>query len=109
MAALSETDARHLRSAFRIARQAREEGNLPFGCVVADGAGKVVIEQGNLGLVPIRGRDRACGDDRRWPSIPSVHPHRVGGIHLVHERGAVRDVRRRHLLGRDRPSGLRAE
>jgi tRNA(Arg) A34 adenosine deaminase TadA len=54
MAELSETDARLLRAAFQVAIRAREDGNLPFGCVLADDAGNVVIEQGNLGLVPVR-------------------------------------------------------
>jgi len=52
--ALNETDARHLRHASEAAAQAREAGNLPFGCVVVDGAGKVVIERGNLALRPVR-------------------------------------------------------
>ena len=54
MTELSETDARLLRAAFQVAIRAREEGNLPFGCVLVDDAGNVVIEQGNLGLVPVR-------------------------------------------------------
>jgi tRNA(Arg) A34 adenosine deaminase TadA len=51
---LSESDARHLRAAFRVATRAREEGNLPFGCVIADDTGNVVIEQGNMALAPVR-------------------------------------------------------
>jgi len=54
MTELNEVDARHLRSAFRVAARAREEGNLPFGCVVVDDSGEVVIEQGNLALRPVR-------------------------------------------------------
>ena len=54
MTALSETDAHCLRAAFEVATRAREEGNLPFGCVLVDGVGKVVIEQGNAALVPVR-------------------------------------------------------
>ena len=54
MTSLSETDERHLRAAFRIAARARAEGNLPFGCLVVDDAGEVVIKQGNIGLVPVR-------------------------------------------------------
>jgi tRNA(Arg) A34 adenosine deaminase TadA len=54
MTGFSESDARHLRAAFRVARQAREEGNLPFGCVLVDDAGNVLLEQGNLGLTPVR-------------------------------------------------------
>jgi len=54
MTVLSETDARHLRAAFQVARRAREEGNLPFGCLIVDEAGNVVVEQGNLALIPVR-------------------------------------------------------
>ena len=54
MTALSQGDEHHLRAAFKVAHRAREEGNLPFGCVVVDADDKVVIEQGNLGLVPVR-------------------------------------------------------
>ncbi|MGO9335375.1 MAG: nucleoside deaminase [Acidimicrobiales bacterium] len=54
MTALGEADARHLRAAFEVATRARAEGNLPFGCVLVDDAGNVVIEQGNMGLVPLR-------------------------------------------------------
>lgn len=52
--ALNETDARHLRHALEVAARARESGNLPFGCVVVDESGEVVIEQGNLALRPVR-------------------------------------------------------
>jgi len=54
VAELIETDLSHLRAAFGVAAQAREAGNLPFGCVVADAAGRVVIEQPNMALVPVR-------------------------------------------------------
>ena len=54
MTGLGGTDVVHLRAALRVAARAREQGNLPFGCVVADGAGEVVIEQGNAALVPVR-------------------------------------------------------
>ncbi|MGD1012105.1 MAG: deaminase [Acidimicrobiales bacterium] len=54
MAALNEADEGHLRAAFQVAVQARAEGNLPFGCVVVDGSGTVLIAQGNLALVPVK-------------------------------------------------------
>ena len=54
MTALNEADELHLRSAFRVAVRARAEGNLPFGCVVVDAAGEVIIEQGNEALLPAR-------------------------------------------------------
>jgi len=54
MTALNETDERYLRSAFQVALRARSEGNLPFGCVIVDAAGEVIIEQGNEALLPVR-------------------------------------------------------
>jgi len=54
VAELSERDASLLRRAFLVAVRAREEGNLPFGCVIADAAGHIVIEQGNKALLPVR-------------------------------------------------------
>jgi tRNA(Arg) A34 adenosine deaminase TadA len=51
---LSEADTLHLREAFQVALRARQEGNLPFGCVIVDPDGNVVIEQGNLALLPVR-------------------------------------------------------
>lgn len=54
MTGLNETDTLFLRAAFQVAARARDEGNLPFGCIVVDDDGKVVIEQGNRGLVPVR-------------------------------------------------------
>ncbi len=48
------TDLARLRAAFALALRAREVGNLPFGCVVADSSGNVVIEQANKALVPVR-------------------------------------------------------
>lgn len=47
-------DLSRLRAAFALALRAREVGNLPFGCVVADSSGDVVIEQANKALVPVR-------------------------------------------------------
>ncbi len=54
MTALSKRDESHLRAAFRVALRAREEGNLPFGCLIVDGEDNVAVEQGNIGLVPVR-------------------------------------------------------
>ncbi|MGA2530264.1 MAG: nucleoside deaminase [Acidimicrobiales bacterium] len=54
MTELEDRDAQLLREAFAVARRAREGGNLPFGCVVADAAGRVVIEQENAALLPVR-------------------------------------------------------
>lgn len=39
--------AHYLRLAFDVARRAAEEGSHPFGCVLVDGSGTVLMEQGN--------------------------------------------------------------
>lgn len=54
MTELPEPDAGHLRAAFAVAARARAEGNMPFGCVVTDAEGNVLLEQGNRALVPRR-------------------------------------------------------
>ncbi|MGA3353950.1 MAG: deaminase [Acidimicrobiales bacterium] len=53
-AGLELSDARLLRAAFGVALRAREDGNLPFGCVIADGEGRIVIERANAVLLPVR-------------------------------------------------------
>jgi tRNA(Arg) A34 adenosine deaminase TadA len=40
---LDPTDETHLRAAIELARQARENGNHPFGALLADPAGAVLL------------------------------------------------------------------
>lgn len=82
MTALSETDERHLRAAFQVANRAREEGNLPFGCVVVDGDGKVVIEQRNLGLVPVRDATAHAESTAAGRASRQFSPQETGGFTL---------------------------
>ena len=51
-----------LRKAFDVARRAREAGDHPFGSVLADGDGKLLMEQGN-GFTS-EGRDRTAHAER---------------------------------------------
>ena len=44
---LSETDERLLRRVIEICREAKEAGNYPFGCLLADRDGNILMEQGN--------------------------------------------------------------
>jgi tRNA(Arg) A34 adenosine deaminase TadA len=46
-AALRPYDEALLRRAFDVARRSREAGDHPFGAVLADGEGKMLMEQGN--------------------------------------------------------------
>ncbi len=46
--ALPDLDhARYLRLAFAVAEKAAAAGSHPFGCILVDGAGAVIMEQGN--------------------------------------------------------------
>lgn len=47
MARLDDHDAKHLRRALALAREAREEGNAPFGAVLVGGDGRVMAEGKN--------------------------------------------------------------
>jgi tRNA(Arg) A34 adenosine deaminase TadA len=60
--ALRPYDETLLREAFDVARQAREVGDHPFGSVLADGEGKLLMEQGN-GFTS-EGRDRTAHAER---------------------------------------------
>jgi tRNA(Arg) A34 adenosine deaminase TadA len=42
--------AHFLRRAFAVAEETAAEGSHPFGCILVDGAGRVVMEQGNAYL-----------------------------------------------------------
>jgi tRNA(Arg) A34 adenosine deaminase TadA len=44
---MTNTDRQHLRTAIAIARRSREHGNYPFGAVLADENGRVVLEAEN--------------------------------------------------------------
>src|ERR1700723_1006200 len=46
-AGLRAYDEALLRRAFDVARRSRAEGDHPFGCVLADGEGRLFMEQGN--------------------------------------------------------------
>ena len=46
-ASLRPYDETLLRLAFDVAKRSREAGDHPFGSVLADGEGKILIEQGN--------------------------------------------------------------
>ncbi|HEY4808881.1 MAG TPA: nucleoside deaminase [Roseiarcus sp.] len=46
-ASLRPYDETLLRRAFDVARRSRAAGDHPFGCVLADGEGRVLMEQGN--------------------------------------------------------------
>ncbi len=44
---MSRDDEKLLRLSFAVARKAREAGDHPFGCLLADAEGHVLMEQGN--------------------------------------------------------------
>lgn len=44
---MDENDAKYMRLSFEVAREARGKGNHPFGAVLADGAGRVLLRGEN--------------------------------------------------------------
>src|SRR5271166_5718260 len=62
MTSLRPYDETLLRLAFDVARRAREGGDHPFGSALADGEGKLLMEQGN-GFTS-EGRDRTAHAER---------------------------------------------
>ena len=52
---ITDADLALLSRAFAVARRAREQGNHPFGCVLAEPDGTVLLEQEN-GFLPARDR-----------------------------------------------------
>lgn len=48
VAAVTEKDIRLLKRCAEISREARQSGNTPFGCLLADAEGNVLWEQGNV-------------------------------------------------------------
>ena len=61
-ASLRPYDEALLRRAFDVARRARDGGDHPFGSVLADGEGQVLMEQGNG--YSSEGRDRTAHAER---------------------------------------------
>ena len=51
---MNETDLRHLRTAIEVAKNAREHGNHPFGALLADENGQVLLQAENT---VVTGRD----------------------------------------------------
>ena len=90
-----------------MAARAREHGNHPFGAILADAAGKVLLEAEN-GLFP--DGDMTAHAERLLATAASKKYQAATFSHLhdVHLGRALRDVRRRDLLGRHRPRRLRA-
>ncbi|NMC79901.1 MAG: nucleoside deaminase [Chloroflexi bacterium] len=51
---MNDLDIQHLRRAIAVAQTARDRGNHPFGAILVDGNGKVLLEAGNT---VVTGRD----------------------------------------------------
>ncbi len=100
-------DERHLLAAIALARQAREKGNHPFGAVLADAHGELVLEAENTVVTARLHRPRGEQPDAQGQR--TLRPRVLAGLHALHEYRAVRDVRRRHLLGQRPASRVRTE
>ncbi len=81
-------------------------GNHPFGALLVDAAGEVLMEVEN-GYLP--DRDMTAHAERLLATQASktTGPEISRRLHALHLGRAVRDVRRRDVLGRHRPPRLR--
>lgn len=43
-----KSDEYYLEKAIEVSRKSRAGGNTPFGCVLVDGDGEIILEQGNV-------------------------------------------------------------
>ena len=77
--------------------------------MLADGDGNLLMEQGN-GFTS-EGRDRTAHAERLLASraARAYDLAFLAALHALHLGRALRDVRRRDLLGRDRPGRLRPD
>ena len=101
----AERDEHFLRLSFEVAKRARGHDNHPFGAVLVDRNGNVILESENAYMPTGDGTahaERLLATDSCLMLAPDVRMHAI-------IRGALRDVRRRHLLGRNRTGRVRTE
>lgn len=96
----------YLRRCIEISKDFRAHGNAPFGALLVDKDGNILMEQENIEIT-----EKVCtGHAEATLAARTSHEYSKAffvGLHPVHHRGAVRYVRRRHLLGEHRPRGIR--
>ena len=87
-----EMDAKFLRRAMAVAEEAQAAGNHPFGCLLVDLEGNILMEQGNIEVT-----GRVC----------TGHAETTLGLHPLYQHRTLLHVLRRRLLGQCRPHRLR--
>ena len=86
----------YLRRAIEISREARAAGNTPFGALLVNKDGDIVMEQGNIEIT-----DKICtGHAEATLAARASHEFTKDlGLYLIYHSGTMRNVCRRHLLG----------
>jgi hypothetical protein len=98
-------DERHLVAAIALARRSREKGSHPFGSLLVDAKGHVVLEAENTAVA---GGDWLGYAELNLVRASTEHFRRVSRrLHALHEHRALWDVRRRDLLVGHRTRRLR--
>lgn len=96
----------YLRRCIEISKDSRAHGNAPFGALLVDKDGNILMEQENIEIT-----EKVCtGHAEATLVARASHEYSKAffvGLHPVHHRGAVHYVRRRHLPGEHRPRGIR--
>ena len=80
----------YLRRAIEISREARAAGNTPFGALLVNKDGDIVMEQGNIEIT-----DKICTGHAE----ATLAARASLGLYLIYHSGTMRNVCRRHLLG----------
>ena len=93
-----EEDAKYLRRAIAVAEAAKAAGNHPFGAVLVDLQGHILMEQGNIEVT-----EKVCTGHAETTllraRLSQIHPRFSVELHAVLLHRALLYVLRRRLLG----------
>ena len=102
-----ESDHRYLRYALMVAQRSREHGNRPFGAVLVNSRGRILLEAESTQDVT---HDCTGHAETRLLAEASRHFTRslLRSLHALRQCGALPDVRRGDFLERRQPGRLRS-
>lgn len=95
----------YLRRAIEISKEAREAGNTPFGALLVNKEGEIIMEQGNIEITEksVQGTRKRHLQQEHLMNIPESFV----GLYIIYDCRAMCDVCRSYLLGEYRKSCIR--
>lgn len=98
-------DIRNLKRCAEISRESRAGGNTPFGALLADKEGNILLEQPNVEIT----ENKCTGHAETQVAEKASQQYSKEFLKdcTFTPRRTLRHVRRGHLLGRHRPGGVR--